>query len=173
MTLKPYRYWLPLMGISLSILLIALDNAVNTKNLLAVFIDELNFPGSVALQSIPGCCFQGHNVFGYRTWLVQLLFISLAGLWWYLVGLELDLDLLRHLARRWLILSIFWLILAAAFQILAIYVLAVTVIQAIQHPSDDMAGYLVSGLFLLMTLGWLELIAFKFWRAHRTNRAIG
>lgn len=167
LTLKPYRYRLPLMAVLLSIVLIALNNVVDTKNLLGAFVDELNLPASLMLQVLPGCCFQGHDVFGYHTWLIQMLFLSLVGFWWYLVGLELDFSLLRYLAGRWFVVQIFWITLAVAFQIMAIYILAVGITEMIRNPIHQIVNYFWSGFFLLMVMGWLELIAIRFWQARR------
>jgi len=113
---------------------------------------------------IPYCCFQGHNVFGFRTWLTQFLFLSLVGLSWYFVGLELDFDLLRLLATKALLFRLSWFLIAVLVQVLGIALVTAAAAEIGRHPNE-----IFNVVFVLPTIVWLEAIACRFWRARRAK----
>jgi hypothetical protein len=169
MRLGPYRFSLPAIGLSLSILLIGLENSLATRNLLYLVNDLINLPASIAFRAIPNCCFQGHNVVGYRTWLARFLFFSLASLWWYLVGLEIDFGLLRRLAARAPLFRLCCVLVSTLLQLLAMGTAAMIVIAIARHPGNRTLDYLAGSLLFLFEIGWLQVIGWRFRQAARVD----
>jgi hypothetical protein len=176
--LKPYRFSVPAIGLLLGTLLMVLPKSLDNGYLSDLF-GIINFPATVVFVLIRDHCFQGDSVFysvfgyGYWSWIVYFLFVvSLFGLWWYLVGLELDLGLLRLLASKALPFCLCWLLIAVGLQALAIHIIVKQIIEIVRYPSNHTkSGYYAANFLTLLEGGWFQVIAWRFWRAWRVRAA--
>jgi hypothetical protein len=167
MTLRPRRFWLSAIAISFSGLLLWLGEVTYAQRYLYLLNEMLSFPAAIALAYLdPRASF-----YGYPRWFDKGLFLSLVGLWWYLVGVELDFCLLRKIATKGRILRFCWIAIAAGFQGVAIWVVCLFLIEAVR-PRATEPFYLISSVpFFLIMLSWLQLAALRFWRARRLDDA--
>ncbi|HEV2987553.1 MAG TPA: hypothetical protein VG759_03870 [Candidatus Angelobacter sp.] len=177
MKLKPYRFWLPATGVSVSALLFVLNRKIYAQGLFNFLNEMINVPAYAMFQLIPCYCggSVGHYHGGSAPWLKPFLVLSLVAVWWYLVGLELDFQLLRRMAKRLRFLRHCWLVFAAGLQGLVIFVIFAVIFAVIRevamHTSGkepvDLVGIFLSVSYVLFLIGWLEAISFRFWRARK------
>jgi hypothetical protein len=163
--LKPYRFKLPVVGIALAALLICFQHAFSNGGLVDVFNKLINFPASIAFNELR--VFDGFHWNDLDSWYNRGLFLSLTGVCWYAVGLELDFDLLQRAAARLLLLRVCWLLIAAGLQFFPIYLLCLMVIVPPHREPLPINVYVLEGFTYLIVLTWVEGVAIRFWRASR------
>jgi hypothetical protein len=164
LSLKPYRFKLPVIGMTLAALLICVQHAFDPGELIDGFNKLINLPASLAFNELR--VFDGFHRSDLDSWYNRGLFLSLTGLCWYAVGLELDFDLLRRTASRLLILRVCWLLIAAGLQIFAIYVLygIVGELRWSSGPAPIYVYFLLGFTYLILLL-WVEGLVLRLWRA--------
>jgi hypothetical protein len=169
MKLKPYRFWLPAVGVSVAALLLVLHLELDGQNLFHFLNEMINAPAYLVFQMLPCYCGGFHG--GSYLWLKQFLVLSLVAVWWYLVGLELDFELLRRMAKRLRLFHHCWLVVAAGLQGLVICatfgVIITVVIHIFGKQSLDLVGEFLFITYALFLIGWLEVTSFRFWRARQ------
>ncbi len=165
MTLKPRRFWLPTIAASASGLLLFLENALHTRNFLNVLNEMLNLPAYIAFQHIA----PGRSFYGFPAWFDRGLYLTLVGLCWYLVGVELDFHLLRKVASKWRTFRFCWIAVAVGLQGFVVCVVWLFVAEVIQRKSVEPFDPVASAVFDLIALSWFQLAAVRFWRARGSS----
>jgi hypothetical protein len=158
--LKPYRFKLPAIGITVAALLIYLQEKLDAARLLDTLNEVINLPASMVFHQL---------TWGLHVWYNSCIFLGLTELCWYVVGLELDLDLLKRSAAGFLSLRVIWLLIAAGLQYFPIYVVCAMFIWRLRFSGEGFPAFVdvLLGFIYLTGLAWVEGVAIRFWRASR------
>lgn len=164
MKLRPYRFKLPAIGIVLAALLICVHHAFDPAELTDGFNKLINLPAALVFNELR--VFDGFYWNDLDSWYNRGLFLSLTGMCWYVVGLELDFDLLKRIAAGFPILRVCWLLIAAGLQSVAVYVLygISGELKWSSGPAPIHVYFLIGFTYLILLL-WMEGLVLRLWRA--------